>query len=83
MDFRSLGCAINPTTRMWLRRAGYVLLALSVLNLIIALFFLAYAIMGPADRRSIASVQTIINFGFALANGFLGTAAMVAGRRST
>ena len=72
---------MNPSARAWLRRGGYALCALSALNIIVALFFLAFALVGPADRRTIAFTQMIINFGFAVANGILGIA-LLAGSRS-
>jgi hypothetical protein len=50
-------------------------------NVIVALAFLGYATMGPVERRTIASTQTLINFAFAIANAVLGSVFIIGSRR--
>ena len=63
-----------------MRRGGYVLLGLSVFSVIAALVFLGFALTGPVGRRNVAVIETIINFGFAIANAAIGLALLIASR---
>jgi hypothetical protein len=73
---------LSAASRAWLRRAAYALFALSVLNVIFGVGFLVFGLTGPADRRTLAITEAIVNVGFAMVNGMLGLAALFAGRRS-
>jgi hypothetical protein len=66
---------------LWARRIGYALFVLAGLSVVIALISLGVASNGPAGLRTRALVYGVVNFGFAIVNGILGTA-LVAGSRA-
>ncbi|HSP09035.1 MAG TPA: hypothetical protein VLU92_05515 [Candidatus Dormibacteraeota bacterium] len=58
-----------------------MLLGLSAVNVIAALAYLGFALAGPAGRRNLAVIETIISFGFAVGNAAIGFALLVASRK--
>jgi len=74
---------LKSISSQWVRRAGYVLLALAAVNLVVGTFFMATLVLIPAESRPAAITPAAINLGFAFANGLLGFAFVVSARRLT
>jgi len=51
------------------------------LNVIPALVFLGFALTASDGRRNVAVIETIINLGFAIGNGGVGFALLIASRK--
>jgi len=63
-----------------MRRAGYALLVLAGLSVIIAVVSLGYMIGGPNDMRARAFGYGMVNVGFAVVNVMLGFVLLMASR---
>jgi hypothetical protein len=55
-----------------MRRVGYALFGLAAIGAVVCVVSIAFAITGPAERRTLAWGYGIVNLGFAIVNGLLG-----------